>query len=99
MDDKRRESLLAKVIELARENVDDGGRPFACLVANAAGEELAQKTDLVQQTGDPTGQGRNSIGLNFRLKMGPKRILKRTYLPTGSHKTLGNRFWENGTKY
>ena len=61
MNDQLCESLLTKVIELARENVDNGGRPFACLITDAAGKELAQEADMVQQTGDPTGQGGNSI--------------------------------------
>ena len=57
MDEQRRETLLTKAIDLARENVDGGGRPFACVIANDAGEELARKADAVQQTGDPTAQG------------------------------------------
>ena len=71
MNDQRCESLLTKVIELARENVDNGGRPFACLITDAAGKELAQEADMVQQTGDPTDQGGNSIencGWNFGSK-------------------------------
>ena len=57
MNDERRDILLTEVIELARKNVEDGGgRPFACLIADDNGKELARKEDLVQQTGDPTGQ-------------------------------------------
>ena len=69
MDSERRDSLLRKVIDLARKNVEDGGRPFACLIANAAGEVLVQKVDMVQRTGDPTGQGRNSHGSNSDSKI------------------------------
>ena len=57
MNDERRDILLTDVIELARKNVEEGGgRPFACLITDDNGKEIARKEDMVQQTGDPIGQ-------------------------------------------
>ena len=57
MNDERRDILLTEVIELARKNVEEGGgRPFACLIIDDNGKEIARKEDMVQQTGDPIGQ-------------------------------------------
>ena len=42
-------------VELARTNVAQGGRPFACIVVDAAsGAVVAEATNQVQQTGDRT---------------------------------------------
>ncbi|MDW9166202.1 nucleoside deaminase [Legionella pneumophila serogroup 1] len=40
-------------IEMARENVENGGRPFACLIVQN-GKVLAEATNTVAQTHDPT---------------------------------------------
>jgi tRNA(Arg) A34 adenosine deaminase TadA len=45
--------LVERTIELARRNVEDGGRPFACIVARD-GEPLVEAVNLVAQTHDPT---------------------------------------------
>lgn len=44
---------LSRTIELARRNVEDGGRPFACVVVQD-GQVIAESPNLVAQTHDPT---------------------------------------------
>lgn len=47
--------LLAQVVALGEQNVQQGGRPFACIIASTAtGEVLAAAGNQVAQTGDPT---------------------------------------------
>ncbi|HJN65356.1 MAG: nucleoside deaminase [Pirellulales bacterium] len=47
--------LIQRVIQLATENVRQGGRPFACVIAESrSGEILAEAANAVAQTGDPT---------------------------------------------
>jgi guanine deaminase len=50
MDD---EAWLARTVELAVENVADGGRPFGAIVVRD-GEELAAGVNRALQDGDPT---------------------------------------------
>jgi len=45
--------LIQRTIDLARANVEDGGRPFACIISRG-GEILAEAVNLVAQTHDPT---------------------------------------------
>ncbi|MEJ5946650.1 nucleoside deaminase [Pseudokineococcus basanitobsidens] len=46
---------LRRTLELASANVDDGGKPFACVVVDAAtGEVLVEAVNHVAQTGDVT---------------------------------------------
>ncbi|HAT6977415.1 TPA: nucleoside deaminase [Legionella pneumophila] len=45
--------FIKRTIELARENVENGGRPFACLIVQN-GKVLAEATNTVAQTHDPT---------------------------------------------
>lgn len=45
--------FIKKTIELARENVLEGGRPFACLVVKD-NQIVAEGKNLVAQTHDPT---------------------------------------------
>jgi tRNA(Arg) A34 adenosine deaminase TadA len=45
--------MIRRTIELARANVDAGGRPFACIIARG-GEIIAEAVNLVAQTHDPT---------------------------------------------
>ncbi|KTD72688.1 nucleoside deaminase [Legionella tucsonensis] len=45
--------FIKKTIELAKENVKQGGRPFACLIVES-GKIIAEGTNLVAQTNDPT---------------------------------------------
>ncbi|WP_422924550.1 nucleoside deaminase [Singulisphaera sp. PoT] len=45
--------LIRRTIELARKNVEQGGRPFACIIARD-GEIIAEAVNLVAQTHDPT---------------------------------------------
>lgn len=44
---------MRRVVELARDNVRGGGRPFACVIVKA-GELIAESPNLVAQTHDPT---------------------------------------------
>jgi guanine deaminase len=43
----------SRAIELARRNVEEGGRPFACVIVRN-GELVAEGPNLVAQTHDPT---------------------------------------------
>ena len=43
----------ARTIELAQRNVEEGGRPFACVIMRN-GELVAESPNLVAQTHDPT---------------------------------------------
>jgi len=45
--------LIKRTIDLALRNVEDGGRPFACVIARG-GEIVAESPNLVVQTSDPT---------------------------------------------
>ncbi|WP_406693880.1 nucleoside deaminase [Singulisphaera sp. Ch08] len=45
--------LIQRTIDLARANVEQGGRPFACIIAKD-GEILVEAVNLVAQTHDPT---------------------------------------------
>jgi len=45
--------FIARTIELAAANVEEGGRPFACVVARD-GEIVAESPNRVAQTHDPT---------------------------------------------
>jgi guanine deaminase len=44
---------VSRTIELARRNVEEGGRPFACVIVRD-GELVAESPNLVAQTHDPT---------------------------------------------
>lgn len=45
--------LIQRTIHLARANVEQGGRPFACIIARGD-EIIAEAVNLVTQTHDPT---------------------------------------------
>ena len=45
--------FITRTIDLARENVEKGGRPFACVIAKE-GQVLAEAANQVVQTHDPT---------------------------------------------
>lgn len=48
-------ALAARTIELALDNVREGGKPFACVVVDdATGEVLVEATNQVAATGDVT---------------------------------------------
>jgi guanine deaminase len=47
------EGLITRTIELARANVEEGGRPFACVIARD-GDIVAESPNRVAQTHDPT---------------------------------------------
>ncbi|HHF7345044.1 nucleoside deaminase [Legionella feeleii] len=46
-------NFIKQTIALAKENVNHGGRPFACLIVQQ-GHVIAQATNQVAQTKDPT---------------------------------------------
>lgn len=49
------EPLPQRTLTLALTNVEEGGKPFACVVVEAAtGEVLVEATNQVAQSGDPT---------------------------------------------
>lgn len=45
--------FVKRTIDLAKKNVEEGGRPFACVIAKD-GKVLAESANLVIQTHDPT---------------------------------------------
>ena len=45
--------MTKRTIDLTLRNVEDGGRPFACVIARG-GEIVAESPNLVVQTNDPT---------------------------------------------
>jgi guanine deaminase len=45
--------LIKRTVDLARSNVEAGGRPFACIISRD-GEIIAEAVNLVAQTHDPT---------------------------------------------
>ena len=45
--------LIKRTVELARANVEAGGRPFACIISRD-GEIVAEAVNLVAQSNDPT---------------------------------------------
>ena len=50
-----RPDLVARSVDLARRNVAEGGKPFACVVVDAAsGEVLHEAANQVEQSGDKT---------------------------------------------
>ncbi|KQS15714.1 nucleoside deaminase [Frigoribacterium sp. Leaf186] len=50
---ERDDTFTALTYERAQQNVDEGGKPFACLLVRD-GEIVAEATNHVAQTGDPT---------------------------------------------
>lgn len=49
------DSVAQRTVSLALDNVADGGKPFACIVVEAAtGEVLTEATNQVAQSGDKT---------------------------------------------
>lgn len=53
MSSHHERALIDRMIELARINVEEGGRPFACVIARG-GEIVAESPNRVAQTHDPT---------------------------------------------
>ena len=45
---------VRRTVELALTNVEQGGKPFACVVVDADGEVLTEATNQVAQSGDVT---------------------------------------------
>jgi len=52
MSSEAAREFVDRTLELARENVEDRGRPFSCLVV-CDGEVLAESLNLVAQTNNP----------------------------------------------
>lgn len=47
-------ALVQRTVDLALTNVDQGGKPFACVVVDSDGEVLTEATNQVAQSGDVT---------------------------------------------
>jgi len=48
------ESCVQRTIEIARQSIKEGGRPFATVIADDHGHIIAEATNQVAQTHDPT---------------------------------------------
>ena len=48
------DEFVQRTVDLALTNVEQGGKPFACVVVDADGEVLIEATNQVAQTGDVT---------------------------------------------
>ena len=65
--------FIGRVIELARRNVEGGGRPFACVIAKD-GEVLAEGVNLVAQSHDPTAHAEIVAIREAAAKLGSERF-------------------------
>ncbi len=53
MSEDRSTDFTQRAIDLARANVEEGGKPFACIIVDQeSGEVLLEATNQVSQTGD-----------------------------------------------
>jgi guanine deaminase len=67
------DALIARTIELARVNVEEGGRPFACVVARD-GEIIAECPNRVAQTHDPTAHAEILAIREACVKLGTENL-------------------------
>lgn len=66
-----------RTIELARRNVEDGGRPFATVIVKN-GEVLAESPNLVAQTNDPTAHAEILAIREACTKLGTEHLTSST---------------------
>ncbi|MGD1169872.1 nucleoside deaminase [Mycobacterium seoulense] len=66
-----------RTIELARRNVEDGGRPFAAVIVND-GEVLAESANKVAQTNDPTAHAEILAIREACMKLGTEHLVDAT---------------------
>lgn len=64
---------VARTIELARRNVEEGGRPFACVIVRD-GELVAESPNLVAQTHDPTAHAEILAIRNACTRLGTEHL-------------------------
>lgn len=62
-----------RTIELARRNIDEGGRPFACVIVRGS-ELLAESPNLVAQTRDPTAHAEILAIRDACMKLGTETL-------------------------
>jgi tRNA(Arg) A34 adenosine deaminase TadA len=65
--------LIQRTIDLARANVENGGRPFACIIARD-GEIIAEAVNLVAQTHDPTAHAEMCAIREAAAKLGTEHF-------------------------
>ena len=65
--------LIERTIELAAENVENGGRPFACVIAWGDGI-VAESPNLVVQTHDPTAHAEIVAIREACMKLGTENL-------------------------
>jgi tRNA(Arg) A34 adenosine deaminase TadA len=65
--------LIRRTIELARANVEQGGRPFACIIARD-GEIIAEAVNRVAQTHDPTAHAEICAIRDASAKLGTEHF-------------------------
>ncbi len=70
--------FIRRTIELARENVERGGRPFACLIEKD-GAVLAEAVNLVAQTHDPTAHAEINAIREASAKLGTEHFTGCTF--------------------
>jgi tRNA(Arg) A34 adenosine deaminase TadA len=66
-----------RTIELARENVAEGGRPFATVIVND-GEILAESANKVAQTNDPTAHAEILAIREACMRLGTEHLIDST---------------------
>lgn len=70
--------FIRRTIELARENVERGGRPFACLIEKD-GAVVAEAVNLVAQTHDPTAHAEINAIRAASAKLGSEHFTGCTF--------------------
>src|SRR5690348_13024056 len=69
--------FVQRTIELARNNVLEGGRPFATVIARD-GEVLAESPNMVAQTSDPTAHAEILAIREACMKLGTEHLFGAT---------------------
>lgn len=70
--------FIERTIELARANVEQGGRPFACLIVKE-GKILAEATNQVAQSHDPTAHAEILAIREATRRIGSEHLLGCTF--------------------
>lgn len=66
--------FVQRTIDLAKENVEQGGRPFSCIVVRDD-EIIAECTNQVAQTADPTAHAETLAIREACIKLGTQHLI------------------------